>query len=1178
MKRIQEKVKDLIEVHSYKPLPDFYSEPAETVTTYYFTDATSDLMSKWIDRIVSLPAGAGAANALAGYRGVGKSHFLAAFGMLVANPELRSRITDSHVSASIQQLKRRHYPIASVRRGSHETLLEELQNAIAEAFAVSNDETNLSLSELLEFAAEKADDLTFILIIDTAFDRMSRVARDDGATLGEIAKLTEKLNIFVGVALDDDIAGADGANQAISSNYKIDFLDQEHLYKIVDTHIFPKHRQSLSLLRDIYAEFREVLPDFRWSEQRFTSLYPLHPSILELAPFVRLYVQNFALLGFVSEAGSKIMGRPANSLITLDEVFDSVEPALRKVEELKEAFEVFDRINSEIISELPIMERLQAKLILKSLLLLSLDGEGTSAGEICAAILIFDENDPPSAVKKVENLLEKFSESFAEDVQRIEVGEGRFKYSLKISGKDDLSQALAECVENLSTGVIPKLLRRVAKDRFADWTLAEEEQNENSDWTDSRVIWRGGIRRGKILWDIAGQNNPNAPDKNSLTDWEIIVTQKPEDFEIDKEIPQIFWKPAPMRKDEADTVLRYYALLTDGDLREKFSEQIRQAGHAHQLLVEKIWTRLFLDEAKIIYGKDEINFSENAKERTTLPELLNEVLTPVFEKIYPQHPDFFQTLEMAEVSALVNDFFSGARTNLENVQQMAEIYAQPLGLVYRHENAYLLETEENIVQLPLVRQILELVRANKDEIVSLKEIYQKLKQTPYGLIREAQHLLLTALVAQRQIEFVTSKGDRINRRSLDLKIIWDDIAGIAAPKTKVYGNKELADWARLLTESDLFENIETTNDREAAHDALRIWLETWNEANVLKRFDELPAEILNTRIWRTAANTEKTFGSAAHTVRLILENSINLEEGLHRIVDAFSDAETEFRERKKDLIVLEDFINGSKTRGEISNFLAVCENTGELEIENLREKLFELLDANYYDPNKLLNEKLVEIWKSFYDLYSKHFAFKHDLIMKSHYLQEKYDEILQSDKWWEFERLSKISVFPQIYQEKAKAVMRKFRELDCRFDVREILEQHPFCVCSFKLSKTAEWENLPETLQKIIGEGRENYRKILYKLSDTLIPLIENFTKEIDDDEFTFAAKYLIEILRTKESELLTDNQLIILRKVFDSISGSPLFKADPPADFDYLSREDLQLKFNKWLDELPNEPVLLKI
>ena len=38
---------------------------------------------------------------------------------------------------------------------------------------------------------------------------------------------------------DDDIAGADGVNAAISRNYTINYLDQAHLYNIVDAHIFP---------------------------------------------------------------------------------------------------------------------------------------------------------------------------------------------------------------------------------------------------------------------------------------------------------------------------------------------------------------------------------------------------------------------------------------------------------------------------------------------------------------------------------------------------------------------------------------------------------------------------------------------------------------------------------------------------------------------------------------------------------------------------------------------------------------------------------------------------------------------------------------------------------------------------------------------------------------------------
>ena len=59
--------------------------------------------------------------------------------------------------------------------------------------------------------------------------------------------------MFVAVALDDDIAGADGINAAIARNFSIDYLDQEHLYRIVDSHIFPKHRQTRPLLHEIYT-------------------------------------------------------------------------------------------------------------------------------------------------------------------------------------------------------------------------------------------------------------------------------------------------------------------------------------------------------------------------------------------------------------------------------------------------------------------------------------------------------------------------------------------------------------------------------------------------------------------------------------------------------------------------------------------------------------------------------------------------------------------------------------------------------------------------------------------------------------------------------------------------------------------------------------------------------------
>jgi hypothetical protein len=1188
MKRIQEKVKDLIEVLSYKSLQDFISDPAQTLSIYHFTDVTSDLMAKWLDRISSVQPGSGAANALAnsaasalaGYRGVGKSHFLATLGAIASHPELRSRISDPHVAASAQRLKRARYSIAYVRRGTHDTLFEELKHAIAKTFDANAADFTDSLSDLLGFASEKAGDLPFLLMVDTAFERTSRVARDDGVMLGEIAELSKNLNIFVAVALDDDIAGADGINSAIVRRFSIDYLDQEHLYRIVDAHIFPKNRQMLPLLHDIYTNFREVMPNFRWSEQRFASLYPLHPVILENAPFVRLYAPEFALLGFASEAGAKILGRPANSLIALDEVFDSVENSLRKVEDLKDAIATYDKINAEVITQIPVMQRLQAKLILKGLFLLSLEGEGTTASEIGAAMLIYDESDPRKAVKVVEDLLQAFVAAVPNDIQQI-AAEGReTRYSLKVSGKDNLNQALTEAVKTVSPDVIPKILRRVARERFSDWNYTGEDA-ENSDWSGCQIVWRGGRRDGRVFWNFDDTSNPIPPSDLEFADWEVIINPPataPKESK-DAKIPQVFWQLAALRPEEIETVLRYYVLMSDTSLREEYGEQIRAAGHSNLIAVEKIWSRVFLEEATLWINGFDYNFSEESRSANTLCDIFSDMLDPLFETLYPEHPHFAETLDMADVSKLVNDYFSGARQALTEVQRLAKTFALPLGIVAERGNSIVIETEENLNNLPFARDVLTLVKENPEKAVSLEAIYRELKKKPYGLGREASHLILTALVAQRQIEFVTSKGDRINRRSLDLKIIWKDIEGVAKPSSFLYGEKRLTEWAKVLTNVDNFKSIEAPDDRNAVRKALEKWLSEWRSSSLLERFNELPDEVLNTKIWRIATYAEKTFGTVAATVAAILDDSISLEEGFHRIADAFSDSEKDFFARRKDLIVLEDFINGAGKREKIWNYLAVCQPTQDEKIEYLRERLINIVEESYANPNQTLNEELETLWQTFHKSFSEHFAVKHDIVMKSHILQEKLDEILRSDGWWEFENLSRLTIFQKTYWKEAQKIYRQIKELNCRFDVREMVKTQPFCACSFNLSKMSEWENLPETLVEHINYGRKNYRKVLQSISHTLIPQIENFAAANNDEEFFEAAHRLVEVLKDeRETSLLNNNELIVLQKVFDDLPTSPLMQIKFPSDEGFLSHDELRLRVNNWLEELPREPVLLKI
>ncbi|HEX8638804.1 MAG TPA: hypothetical protein VF692_12115, partial [Pyrinomonadaceae bacterium] len=936
MKRIQEKVKDIVEVRAYESLQDYTANPAQTLAFYHFTATTSELMAKWIDFIAGIELRGGAASALAGYRGVGKSHFLAALGAMVSQPEQRAKITDEHVATSLQRLKRRHFPVSFVKRGLRETLLEEIKIALARTFEIEAANLSNSLPDLLSFAANKAGDLPFVLLIDTTYERTSRVLRDDGAMLGEIAEIAKNLNVFVGVALDDDIAGADGVNAAIARSFRIDYLDQEHLYRIVDAHIFTKQRAAAPILHDIYEYFRGVMPNFRWSEQRFSSLYPLHPIILEIAPYVRLYSPEFALLGFASVAGKRILGRPANSLIGLDEVFDAAESTLRKGEDLADAFTVYDKINAEIIAHIPIMERLQAKLILKALFLLSFEGGGTTAEEISAAALVFDESDSKSARQIIERLLETFVSVFPNDIHRSEQNGREIRYGIKGKNKESLNNDLMQASLSISADVIPRVLLRVAREKFPDLTIYDEAESPSANLMETQIVWRGGVRRGRVVWhsqNAADAVNDSAP--NDSIDWELTINageNKYADSTSENSPPKVLWQPATLRQDERETILRFYVLLTMTELREKYGEQIRAAVQSHALAVEKIWNRIFLSDGKLVIDGFDFNFTDEARAAQNLPELFAAMLEPMLEMRYPAHPFFARPLGMTEVSALVNDFFSGARINLDEVQRLVETFALPLGLVTLRGGAYALETEENLLNLPPGREMLRLVESAGDETVSLKAVYRELKKSPNGLVREAQHLILTALVAQRQIEFVTSKGDRINRRSLDLKIIWDDIEGVAKPIGTVYSAARLTNWAKIITGSDDFHSIENPEDREAVRAALQNWLANWRASRVLERFDELPDEILNTKIWRLATQAGKTFGSVAESVAALVEKTVSIDEGLHRIADAFSDSEESFLSRSRDLVVLEDFIDGAAKRGEIWSYLAVCEPTGDEKI------------------------------------------------------------------------------------------------------------------------------------------------------------------------------------------------------------------------------------------------------
>jgi hypothetical protein len=799
-----------------------------------------------------------------------------------------------------------------------------------------------------------------------------------------------------------------------------------------------------------------------------------------------------------------------------------------------------------VVGKIPILRRLQAKLILKALLILSLDGQGTTAGEISASMLIFDEEDPEKARSIVDDLISKFAEELPEDIQ-INAEDGReTRYGFRVSSKDNLNQALADAIAKVPRDVVPKVLRRLFQERFTDSTFSSGTDQTRKDWMDSHLEWRGGSRRGRILWveDDSGDLQPHAASQDLLMDWEVLIdvrTSTHDNFPPASGVSRVLWKPAELRPDEIETILRYYVLSTQSDLREEFSEQIRASLHSHAVRVGKIAYRLFLEDSKLVIDGFDYNCTEEARGAQSLSELFSTMLEPLFETRYPEHPVFSQRLSMTEVATLISDLYNGSRRNLPEVQQLARSYALPMGLVTEVDGLLEPQSDEVLVGLPAAAEVLGRVASMKNgDAVSLKEIYDALRQEPRGLVREAQHLLLTALVAQRQIDFVTGKGDRINQRSLDLKIIWDDIVGIAKPAGPAFSAKKLARWAVLVSGAANLKSLDDEASRTTLTSALQTWHSEWTRGRVLKRFNELPDDILNASIWNLASRCSKTLVAMAENIKSALDGAISLEECINRIADIFSDSEEQFQRAQSELVVIDSFIKGAPTRSQILSYLSGCEITDNDEIEETREQLYHLVDVSYRNPSDASNREMGYLWIKFQRDFADHFAARHDAVMRSHSLHAGYNEIMRSDEWWEFENLTRIPMFASLIGGEIAEMRRRLEEIDCGFPVREALDARPFCKCSFGLGSEKDWEKLPERLSNSIRQNLALFRRTVTEKRESTLPLLEEFRAKSTDTIAAAAASILVDsIKRGEDLPRFTPIQLQVLQLALGTASNA---------------------------------------
>jgi hypothetical protein len=1198
MKRAQDKIKDFIEPQAFEEVQNYGANPARALAAYRFTDATSDLIARMLDALADLPRQRGTARALAGLRGVGKSHALAAFAALAAMPDLRSTVTDTHVATSARRLLNRRYVVARIERGTRPSLIEELCAAFSATFGGEEAEWINEPAAMLAIAASRASEAPLVLVVDTLFGRQTRVQRDDGPILSELARATEQVNAFIALALDDDIAGADGPNVALAKAFQIDYLDPEHLYRVADVHLFQKDAHNRAALHDLYSHLRTVVPGFNWSEPRFTAIYPLHPLIADIAPAVRLYAHTFAFLPFAAAAAGRAANRPALSLVGLDEVFDRSEYELRKSDDLKEAFATYEALGTTALTQIPIMQRLQAKLVLKGLFILSLDGRGATARELVAAMLLYDEKSPEAGIDRVRDILVRFNEAAPPDAMGHTEDGGEIRYRFNISASASFDTALAASAKEIDDELAHDLLRVAARSRFEDWPFTAMGNGASAaEVADLLVMWRGTGRRGRLVWQSMEEGVARLPTADSgatAHDWEIIMLSPSVAVEdlVRKDTPAataddssawssyVVWHPAKLAPEETDSLRRLVALRTDAELLKLFGETARAAERTHAALVERIWSRVYMDQGELQTGNYSHSFTDEARAATMLSDGLGKMLAEMFVMRYPLHPVFSEPLGDTEVARLVSGLFGGANQGSASVQELARLFAAPLGLVAQRGDTYALEAGDQVLRQPWVRDVLAMTDDADGAVVPIGDVFKKLNDAPYGLLDEAQDLILAALVAQRRIELVTASGDRIGRRTLDLKLKWDEIEGIARAATLLHGAEELTEWARLLTEQPALMSIAHPTAREAVRAALAEWLEAWVNTRLMESFDALPDTGLTTRTWKLASGVRKSFGAAADAVEAALADIISLEEGLQRVADAFGDSPEQFIRNTDQLKQLTSFVVSLSPRDRARAYLATAEPTTVDEIEGSRRELLAIIDDVHSLFDHETNRRFDILWREFHARYSEHYAMRHAETVGADSNRRAIETLTRGPEWREFEALAQLSIVNPQHWEQAEDLLHHASDSYCDLNVRQLLTERPACVCSFRLARSGSFRTLPQELAEALAHGREAYRRTLSMLSTPLAIALDAIARKEEDAEVASRARHLSgNFARGADHTHFTHADVQLIEQALQRMATPPPVRVRVPADeYGLLTRDELRARLNQWLDDLPDQPVLVEV
>ncbi|MDY7031542.1 MAG: DUF6079 family protein, partial [Thermodesulfobacteriota bacterium] len=1104
---------------------------------------TSEVYSHLKAILQMIDDGEGVGVFLEGNFGSGKSHFLTVMSLILNNTEAWQPllVQEPDLIQVYESLSHKEYltvEISLVEYSSHNRLEEIISKSITEACfsydpPLFNDtETFPERKEFFGRLEQRlhADGVSgIILFIDELSEFLrskpdSRSFNEDIRFLQYLGEKAPSFPMWIVATLQESIEDTGQTTQEafnkIKDRYPLRlFLTGTHIEQLISKRLITIKDNARELVSALYTLLKASFPHLPVNEERFISLYPVHPATVSFLDTLKpLFSQHRGVVDFIHYqlAGDPARGMdgmvhmPYDSLLTPDRIFDHFRIRIKERVELNPFVEIVykyyeDEMNNIFEDETDVNLAFR---ILKVLILMAISPvKKRLVVKDIAEMLLYRITELESSInyQYIQDILERLHKEGA--YMSMEKGSTPLEDHFHISLEADISLLVKRSTEYQVGSFFEDDARLFSKlKELLDDSRLPLKEYEVSTKTKVGFLWDSTQREGIFLLEQIDKLTLEKLDdivlelNESEVDFAVIMGTTHRLNEQRNHLLQVilphlreknafyirFWLPHAIQQEPLKETLAHLLLLA------KYKDDTTERGNEIRDFIKGLLVnekRLIKENFMDAYHKGGLfsiwSVDESIKESLTykiFQDAISSMGEGLLESRYPAHSEIAPYTSFAskdQFQEMVEDLIKKGEIMIQKgtrhgLKRVVEGFLVPMKVVKSTPKGFQMwvDPKRSIV----VERFLDLAKVPfGDDRSSLEGIYWKLRKGDLGLSRPQFELLTLVLIFSGHI-IPYAKGRRKNPDEVNiytLKNIDEVVKGeVLSGKLqkelsslpfipKKYKNKEL----NFLTQKDLWKELleirgqvtmDLENLREKTYKASEYKaLAGFDLGELNRNMDELGLLFDEVKI---------SYGPKEGIERFLNESKNH--PFLDKSFSRFQTARRFFAEDLDRYLFISSYVDHpdlNVPQGEVYETIG----TRLADIKACLKSIAPYLEEGYM-------ESLNTLFDHFFQEYTLLYQREHKLATSSEgiFPYNKIKDSLRYKILTSFSKIEYISVRnDRVKVERALADVSSTR---CSYFSMETLRHKPVCICGFRLGEKPELPGI-QTIESTIDQGIKEY-------------------------------------------------------------------------------------------------------